>query len=47
MYFGIYGSRWERERADILSLYKNEHWTRPKETERPQGFKNVEESCYW
>lgn len=47
MYFGIYGSRWERERADILSLYKNEYWTRPKENERPQGFKNVEGSCYW
>ena len=47
MYFGIYGSRWERERPDILSLYKNEHWTRPKENERPQGFKNVENSCYW
>lgn len=47
MYFGIYGSRWERERADILSLYKNEHWSRPKENERPEGFKNVEASCYW
>lgn len=47
MYFGIYGSRWERERSDILSLYKNDYWTRPKENERPRGFKNVEASCYW
>lgn len=47
MYFGIYGSRWERERGDIMKLYKNEYWTRPKETERPDGFQNVENSCYW
>lgn len=47
MYFGIYGSRWERERGDIMRLYKNEYWTRPKETERPDGFQNVENSCYW
>lgn len=47
MYFGIYGSRWERERTDILRLYQNEYWSRPKETERPNGFKNVEGSCYW
>lgn len=47
MYFGIYGSRWERERAEIMKLYKNEFWSRPKETERPDGFQNVENSCYW
>jgi hypothetical protein len=47
MYFGIYGTRWERERLDILRLYHNEHWSRPKESERPNGFKNVEGSCYW
>lgn len=47
MYFGIYGTRWERERGDIMKLYKNEHWTRPKETERPDGFQNIENSCYW
>jgi len=47
MYFGIYGTRWERERGDIMKLYKNEYWTRPKETERPDGFQNVENSCYW
>lgn len=47
MYFGIYGSRWERERPDIMKLYNNEYWTRPKEIERPDGFQNVENSCYW
>lgn len=47
MYFGIYGSRWERERSDIMTLYKNEYWSRPKEEERPKGYQNVEGSCYW
>ena len=47
MYFGIYGSRWERERPEIMKLYKNEYWSRPKETEKPSGYQNVESSCYW
>ncbi len=29
MYFGIYGSRWLRERPDILRLFMNKHWSRP------------------
>jgi hypothetical protein len=47
MYFGVYGNRWERERPEIMSLYKNEYWTRPEDEERPVGFQNVENSCYW
>lgn len=47
MYFGVYGSRWMRERADILRLFMNKHWSRPKEEEQPDGFKKVEGSCYW
>lgn len=47
MYFGIYGARWERERTEIMKLYKNEYWSRPKEIERPDGFKNIENNCYW
>ena len=47
MYFGIYGMRWMRERKDIMNLYLNSHWSRPKEEERPDGFKNVEKSAYW
>ena len=47
MYFGVYGHRWERERPEIMKLYKNEYWSRPKEEERPDGFTNVEGSCYW
>ena len=47
MYFGVYGSRWERERPLMMKLFKNEHWVRPTSDERPQGFENVEGSCYW
>ena len=47
MYFGILGSRWLRERPDILRLYLNENWSRPKEAEKPSNFTAVEGSCYW
>lgn len=47
MYFGIYGERWIRERPDVMALYKNEHWVRPREEERPTGFEKVEHQCYW
>jgi hypothetical protein len=47
MYFGILGSRWLRERSDVVRLFLNEHWSRPKETERPNGHASIEKSCYW
>jgi hypothetical protein len=47
MYFGVYGTRWLKERPDVLRLYMNKHWTRPKDQEKPSGFKSVENSCYW
>jgi len=47
MYFGVYGNRWERERPEIMTIYKNEYWSKPTEDERPDGFENVEKSCYW
>ena len=47
MYFGIYGERWMREHPDVLRAYMNEHWSRPKETEKPRNHKQVENSCYW
>lgn len=47
MYFGVYGSRWMRERGAVLRLFMNKHWSRPKEEEQPDGFKKVEGSCYW
>jgi hypothetical protein len=47
MYFGILGARWLRERPDVVRLYLNEHWSRPKEAEKPLNYANVEDSCYW
>ena len=47
MYFGILGTRWKRERPDILKFYMNEHWHVPTAEDRPKGFENIEGSCYW
>lgn len=47
MYFGIYGGRWLKERPDIMRMYLNKYWSRPKESERPKNYKQVENSCYW
>ena len=47
MYFGIYGQRWLKERKDVIKLYLNEHWSRPKITEKPKLAKEIEEGCYW
>ena len=47
MYFGILGSRWLKERPDIIRLFLNEHWSRPKVSEKPANFGNVEGGCYW
>jgi hypothetical protein len=47
MYFGLYGGRWLLERPKILGNYLNEHWCRPSEDERPDGFKNIENGCYY
>jgi hypothetical protein len=47
MFFGIYGNRWLTERPDVLRLFMNKHWSRPNETEKPQGHKLIENGCYW
>ena len=48
MYFGIYGSRWIKERKEVLKLYLNTNWIRPsKEQFRPKGFEKIENGCYW
>jgi hypothetical protein len=47
MYFGVLGQRWLRERADVVRLFLNEHWSRPKEHEKPKDYEKVEGSCYW
>lgn len=41
LYFGIKGKAW-----DNRGFY-NEHWTLPIETERPVGYKKVENGRYW
>ena len=45
MYFGLYGSRWIKERKDVLTLYMTSDWRRP--NERPQGYEGIEQGCYW
>ena len=47
MYFGVLGSRWLRERPDVVRLFLNSSWSRPKPSERPKNHGNVEGSCYW
>ena len=48
MYFGVLGSRWYKERPDVVRLYLNEHWSKqPKMEERPKGSEQVEGGCYW
>ena len=47
MYFGVYGMRWMKERPDVMKLYMNMEWSRPKENERPAGHQAIEGSCYW
>jgi hypothetical protein len=47
MYFGIMGSRWLKDEPDVVRLFLNEYWTRPKEQERPSGYKGIENGCYW
>ena len=47
MYFGILGGRWLKERADVVRLFLNEHWSRPKMSERPINCDQVEGACYW
>lgn len=47
MYFGVMGSRWLHDRADVLRLFLNSSWSRPKASERPRENNRVEGACYW
>jgi hypothetical protein len=47
MYFGILGSRWLTDRPDVIRLFLNEHWSKPSDEEKPEGYKNIENGCYW
>ena len=43
--FGIKGNRWEAIKE--FQPFFNEYWTRPLESETPEGINVVEEACYW
>jgi hypothetical protein len=45
--FGIKGRRWETECADTIGKLFNEHWIRPSDAERPDGYFRIEDGCYW
>jgi hypothetical protein len=47
MFFGVLGQRWLKERPDVLKIFMNSHWSRPKESEKPKDCKNIEGGCYW
>jgi hypothetical protein len=47
MYWGILGTRWFNDRADVIRLFLNKSWSRPKDTEKPSNHNNIEGSCYW
>jgi len=47
MYFGIYGGRWLKERAEILKMFMNNNWSRPGVEEKPENFSSIEGGCYW
>jgi hypothetical protein len=48
VWFGVYNKRTLDEKTPILRLYLNEHWSRPKITERPLGWEKIENGgCYW
>jgi hypothetical protein len=47
MYWGILGARWFNDRSDIIRLFLNKSWTRPKPSEIPVNHSSVENGCYW
>lgn len=47
MYFGILGNRWIQERNDIVQMFYNDFWKRPKPSEKPKNCNKVENACYW
>jgi hypothetical protein len=43
--FGIRGKRWDDHPE--ISRFFNPYWSRPLPSEVPEGFRKVEEGCYW
>ena len=47
MMFGVLGNRWLKEMPDVVRLFLNESWSRPKVSERPKGSEKIEGGCYF
>lgn len=47
LFFGIMGSRWEKDGTALSAIPVNEFWVRPAASEKPAGASNVEDGCYW
>lgn len=47
VWFGVYNTRTLDEKSSILRIYLNEHWSRPKVSERPLGWEKIENGAYW
>ena len=47
MFWGILGTRWFENRPDIIRLFLNKHWSKPKDSEKPLNHNSIEGSCYW
>lgn len=46
--FGVGGNRWyNNNNIKLLANANLEYWTKPNKNERPKGFENVENGCYW
>lgn len=45
IFFGIKGKRWDQ--SLVVSKMYNSYWQYPSEKERPRGFDQVENGCYW
>ena len=46
MYFGIFGERWMQTTKDIMTLYKNDYWSRPTDMEKPMNYQSIEGGYY-
>jgi hypothetical protein len=44
MYWGILGNKWFNDRPDIIRLFLNKTWSRPKDTEKPSTHNDIERS---
>jgi hypothetical protein len=45
IFFGITGQRYDSY-AQVVK-FKNAHWKRPYESERPHNWQSIEDGCYW